>query len=135
MAKQNKQQANADAPTVGYVLQQARLEAGYTIKVLAQMAGVQASQIAKLEHDQVQKPNPGHLAALAGPLGLSVYTLYKAAGYPTPAAISSLAPHLEDALRRMPEDTLAKVEHYIEQLTRPPEPTGPQPEADEFLGV
>ncbi|HSX65946.1 helix-turn-helix domain-containing protein [Nocardioides sp.] len=123
------------AETLGDVLRNARHEAGYTIKGLAQMSGVPGSQIAKLEHDEVQKPNVGHLATLAGPLNLNIYTLYKAAGYRTPDSISGLAPELEEALSRMPRDLLAKVERYIEELVPTPVAPAPAPQPDEFNDI
>lgn len=131
MATNSTQAKSTKEMTLGELLTQARLEAGYTAKALAHMSGVPASQITKLEHDQVQKPNLGHLAALAGPLNLSVFSLYKAAGYTTPESISVLAPDLEDALRQMPVEVIAKVERYIRDLTPKPA-TEPVPHPDEF---
>lgn len=118
MTANKETQIDASMPTLGEMLQQARLEAGYTIKGLAEMSGVPISQIAKLEHDQVKKPNMAHLAGLAEPLGLTIYQLYKAAGYQTPETLTALAPELEQALRAMPRHALVKVEQYIEQIAK-----------------
>ncbi len=118
MATNSKKEPKAIAQTLGDLLQHARLEAGYTIKGLAAMSGVPISQIGKLEHDQVQKPNAAHLAALAEPLKLTIYQLYRAAGYQTPACIAGLTPELERALARLPDHALAKVESYVEGLLR-----------------
>lgn len=116
MTYQKRDDKQRDGSTLGDVLWQARMEAGYSIKGLAQMAGVPQSQLYKLENDHVQKPNAAHLAALAEPLGLSLYEVYAAAGIKTPEALANLDQELEDKLRALSPEHLKRLDRYVEGL-------------------
>ena len=118
MTREDQAETNRNQETLGELLRQARLEAGYKFQTLSEMSGVPQSQIAKLEGNQVRRPNPAHLAALAEPLGLTLYQLYAAAGYETPSAIAHLGTELEEKLRQLPPDAAERLERYVDQLAR-----------------
>lgn len=117
MTREDQTETNSNQETLGELLRQARLEAGYKFQTLSEMSGVPQSQIAKLEGNQVRRPNPAHLAALAEPLGLTLYRLYAAAGYETPSAIAHLGTELEEKLRQLPPEAAERLERYVDQLT------------------
>jgi len=111
----NTIQSAADNP-LGSLIHDARLNAGFTFRALSEASGVAQGQISKLEKGQVLKVNPAHIAALAEPLGLSLYNMYAAAGYKTPASLSQLGDDLEEKIRQLPPDAVARLEHYVERL-------------------
>lgn len=102
--------------SLGSLIRDARIEAGLTFRALSEASGVAQGQISKLEQGQVLKVNPAHIAALAEPLGLSLYSLYAAAGYKTPASLTQLGDELEAKIRQLPPDAIARLEHYVESL-------------------
>lgn len=113
----NTIQTAADNP-LGSLIHDARLNAGFTFRDLSEISGVAQGQISKLEKGQVLKVNPAHIAALAEPLGLSLYSMYAAAGYKTPASLSQLGDDLEEKIRQLPPDAVARLERYVESLLR-----------------
>ncbi|MBF6421111.1 helix-turn-helix transcriptional regulator [Nocardia farcinica] len=102
--------------SLGSLIHDARTKAGFTFRALSEISGVAQGQISKIEKDQVLKVNPAHIAALAEPLGLSLYEMYAAAGYKTPESISRLAGDLEDKIRQLPPEAIARLERYVETL-------------------
>ncbi|KHJ74133.1 hypothetical protein QR64_02785 [Rhodococcus sp. Chr-9] len=42
--------------------------------------------------------------------------MYAAAGYKTPASLSQLGDDLEEKIRRLPPDAVARLERYVERL-------------------
>lgn len=104
--------------TLGDLIHESRMARGFTFKALAEASGVAQGQIHKLEKNQVKKANPAHLAALAEPLGLTIFSLYSAAGYKTPAALSHLGAELEAKLSRLQPDALVRLNRYVEQVLR-----------------
>lgn len=104
--------------SLGAVIHRARVEAGLTFSALAQASGVAQGQLSKLEKNQVKKVNPAHLAAIAEPLGLSLYALYSAAGYKTPASLSHLGDELEAKLSRLPPQALKRLDAYVNRLAK-----------------
>lgn len=107
---------NGADKSLGSLIHCARVEAGLTFSALAQVSGVAQGQLSKLEKNQVKKVNPAHLAALAEPLGVSLYQLYGAAGYKTPASLSHLSDELEAKLRQLPPGALKRLDTYVDRL-------------------
>jgi len=106
--------------SLGSLIHDARTKAGFTFRALSEVSGVTQGQISKLEKGQVLKVNPAHIAALAEPLGLSLYAMYAAAGYKTPESISQLAGDLEDKICQLPPEAIARLERYVETLLNDP---------------
>ncbi len=102
--------------SLGSLIHDARIEAELTFRALSAASGVAQGQISKLEKGQVLKVNPAHIAALAEPLGLSLYSMYAAAGYKTPASLSQLSDELEEKIRQLPPDAVVRLERYVESL-------------------
>lgn len=99
----------------GVFLRHARLAAGLTILQLSEAAGIAVGQVHKLENDRVQKINPAHIAALAGPLGVPLYRLYQAAGYPA-EQIPLLEPELVTRLMELPPEALKSITGLLDGL-------------------
>lgn len=117
MTRDSQTETERSEENLGELLRQARLKAGYKFQDLADVSGVLPGQISKLEGNQVRRPNPALLAALAEPLGLSLYQLYVAAGYKTPSAIAHLGPELEQKLRQLPPEATERLERYVDRLS------------------
>lgn len=115
---ESNSKSRAAKQSLGDLIHEARIECGLTFQALAAASGVAQGQISKLEHNQVLKANPAHLAALAEPLGLTIYRLYAAAGYKTPVDLSHLGAELEEKLSLLPPDAIARLEGYVERLAR-----------------
>jgi transcriptional regulator with XRE-family HTH domain len=99
----------------GTFLRNARIAAGLSIAGLSQAAGIAVGQVHKLENDRVQKINPAHIAALAGPLGVPLYRLYQAAGYPA-EQIPLLEPELVQRLMELPPEALKSITGLLDGL-------------------
>lgn len=117
MTRDSQTETDESEENLGELLRQARIRAGYKFQDLADVSGVLPSQISKLEGNQVRRPDPALLAALAEPLGLTLYQLYFAAGYKTPSAIAHLGPELERKLRQLPPETTERLERYLDRLS------------------
>lgn len=100
---------------LGTLLKQGRLGAELSIVQLSQEAGIAVGQVHKLENDRVQKVNPAHLAALAGPLKVPLYRLYEAAGYPA-EQLPLLEPELAQRLRELSPDALASITKLLNEF-------------------
>lgn len=99
----------------GTFLRSSRIAAGLSIAALSQAAGLAVGQVHKLENDRVQKINPAHIAALAGPLGVPLYRLYQAAGYPA-EQIPLLEPELVQRLMELPPEALKSITGLLDGL-------------------
>ncbi|WP_454162993.1 helix-turn-helix domain-containing protein [Gordonia iterans] len=102
--------------TLGTVLRTARQAAGLTFGALSEETGIARGQLHKLENDRVQKVNPAQLTLLAEPLGISIYQLFRAAGYGTPSALAGLGDELEAKLAQLPPEALERLEHFVNEL-------------------
>lgn len=106
---------NVQSEGFGTFLRSQRIAAGLSIARLSQEAGIAVGQVHKLENDRVQKINPAHIAALAGPLGVPLYQLYQAAGYP-PEQIPLLEPELVTRLMELPPEALESITRLLDGL-------------------
>lgn len=114
MTSTNKSTESSDS--LGSVLRTARQAAGLTFDALSEKTGIAKGQLHKLENDRVQKVNPAQLTLLAEPLGLSIYRLFRAAGYGTPTELAGLGDDLEAKLAQLPPDALRRLEIYVNEL-------------------
>jgi transcriptional regulator with XRE-family HTH domain len=76
--------------TLGQYLEQARQEAGCSIRQLATESGVHRSSIERLLWDQVDEPSPDTLARIASALELNAADLFVLAGLPVPEKLPSV---------------------------------------------
>ena len=98
--------------TLGQYLEQARAEAGLSLRQLAASAGVHYSSVNRLLKDEVEEPVPDHLMGLAQALDLKATDLFLLAGLPIPKELPSV-----DAMLRaeygLSEEGLAEAKQAI----------------------
>lgn len=101
-----------DRLTLGQCLEQARAEAGLSLRQLAASAGVHPSSVNRLLKDEVEEPVPDHLMGLAQALDLKASDLFLLAGLPIPKELPSV-----DAMLRaeygLSEEGLAEAKQAI----------------------
>ena len=104
---------SANRLTLGQYLEQARAEAGLSLRQLAASAGVHYSSVNRLLKDEVEEPVPDHLMGLAQALDLKATDLFLLAGLPIPKELPSV-----DAMLRaeygLSEEGLAEAKRHIE---------------------
>jgi transcriptional regulator with XRE-family HTH domain len=84
-------------PTLGQLLEALREESGLTLNRLSQDSGIPLTSVHRLFRDQVAKPNPAYLVALARVLGAPPRPLLALAGYPATSDPVDLAATLRAA--------------------------------------
>jgi HTH-type transcriptional regulator, competence development regulator len=73
------------AASLGTQLHEVRKMRNWSLKAVAEPAGISAAYLQKLERDEVKQPSPHVLHALAGVLKLPYENLMELAGYVVPA--------------------------------------------------
>lgn len=99
--------------TLGQKLEALRQESGLTLQAVSRESGIALTSLHRLFHDQVAKPNPAHLVAIARVLGVYERVLLAAARYPSPAA------DLDAALRAaypVPDEVIAQMRQALDQI-------------------
>ena len=76
--------------TLGQYLEQARQEAGLSLRQLAAASGVHPSSVNRLLKDEVEEPLPDHLMGLAEALDINASDLFLLAGLPIPQELPSV---------------------------------------------
>ena len=106
MADRNLQQLSA-------ILRRERARAGYTVRDLAEKAGLVPSTVSRLESGLVAEPRPSHLQKLAQALGVDVEELYAEAGYIAPGALPELRSYLR-VKYGLDDEAASRIEGYLE---------------------
>lgn len=98
--------------TLGQYLEQAREDAGCSLRQLVAATDIPQTTINRLLKDEVEKPNTEHLTRLADALELNASDLFMVAGLPIPRDMPSI-----DALLRaeydLPEAAVAEAKRNI----------------------
>ncbi len=76
--------------TLGQYLEQARDQAGLSLRQLAAASGVHPSSVNRLLKDEVDEPLPDHLMRLADALEVKASDLFLLAGLPIPHELPSV---------------------------------------------
>jgi transcriptional regulator with XRE-family HTH domain len=101
--------------SLGQYLEQAREEAGISLRQLVAATGIPQTTINRLLKDEVEKPNPEHLTRLADALERNASDLFMVAGLPIPQGMPSI-----DALLRaeydLPEEAVAEAKRNIQAI-------------------
>jgi len=100
-----------NAKRLGDLISAARARAGLNTTELADLVGVNQSNISRLESGKISSPGPVALTRLSEVLRLPLATLYDLAGIPLPA----LRPYLRSSVGLSAEDA-ARAAVYIERL-------------------
>lgn len=101
--------------TLGTNLDEARQDAGLTIRQLAELSGVAKSVVGRLLLDQLPEPKPDHLVRLAQVLEVRASDLFLLAGIPVPDQL----PTVEALLRAdydLSEAAVAEVRAQIDAI-------------------
>jgi transcriptional regulator with XRE-family HTH domain len=97
--------------SLGELVRKLRVEAGMSTHKLAELAGVNQSNISRLELGQAPRSTMSSLTRIAEVLGIDPARLYKAAGITdADAALPSLRPYLRSKYSHLPK---AKVEELV----------------------
>lgn len=83
----------AKDPQLAAFIKRHRLAAGLSMNQLAAAAGIQRSQVLRIERGDIH-PSPETLARLAAGLKIEVEDLYALAGYTPPDALPGVEPYL-----------------------------------------
>jgi transcriptional regulator with XRE-family HTH domain len=81
---------NANRTTLGYYLEEARQNAGLSIRQLAAASEVPQTSLVRLLKDEVDEPSPDNLMSLAKALDLKASDLFLIAGLPIPRDLPSV---------------------------------------------
>jgi transcriptional regulator with XRE-family HTH domain len=100
-----------DAERLGKLLATARARAGMSTIQLALGAGINQSNVVRLEQGRIARPKPELLQRLAEALDLPLNELYAVAGVPLPR----LQPYLRASYGLSAQDA-ARAQAYIERL-------------------
>lgn len=99
--------------TLGQRLEALRRESGLTLQAVSRDSGIPLTSVHRLFNDQVAKPNPAHLVALARVLDVHERVLLMAARYPSPAT------DLDAALRAaypVPDRVIAQMRQALDEI-------------------
>jgi transcriptional regulator with XRE-family HTH domain len=104
-----------DLQQLGNLIKREREGAGWTVRQLAEAAGLVPSTVSRLETGFIAKPQPDHLQKLALALGIDVEELYAEAGYLTPGTLPELRPYLR-AKYGLTDELANRVEGYLQAV-------------------
>jgi transcriptional regulator with XRE-family HTH domain len=99
---------------LGRFVRQQREAAGWTQAKLADEAGVQRSQVLRIERGDI-RPGPDTLSRLADALRIAVEDLYALAGYTAPHGLPGFSTYLRTKYG-MSEAAVAEAEALFEEL-------------------
>lgn len=100
---------------LGQYLEQAREDAGISLRQLVAATGIPQTTINRLLKDEVEKPNPEHLTRLADALELNASDLFMVAGLPIPQGMPSIEALLR-AEYSLPEEAVAEAKRNIQAI-------------------
>jgi transcriptional regulator with XRE-family HTH domain len=96
-------------------LKRLRLERRMSIRSLAEVAGMDAATVYRIEHGDIASPRPQHLQRIAVALEVDVEDLYALAGYLVPSSLPSLQPYLR-AKYNLPPQAAKQIDEYFTAL-------------------
>jgi transcriptional regulator with XRE-family HTH domain len=123
------EEVNPAAPmTLGSALRQAHERLGLSLRDLEAITVVSRLMLHRLEHDQVEQPNPAVLQQLADTLELNSDDLFAFVSYRPSTQLPSLAPYLR-AKYQLPPDALAEAQAALQGILAryDPDPTHDPP--------
>jgi transcriptional regulator with XRE-family HTH domain len=101
--------------TLGQRLEALRQESGLALQAVSRDSGIPLTSVHRLFHDQVAKPNPTHLVALARVLDVHERVLLAAARYPSPGGTDDLDAALRAAYS-MPDGVIAQMRQALDEI-------------------
>jgi len=117
-----------DLQQLGVLIKNARERTGWSVRQLADAAGLVPSTVFRLEKGFIATPRPDHLQRLAQALSVDVEELYVEAGYLTEDALPELRPYLR-AKFGLTTQQADHIEGYLQAL-RDTQTTGKEGQHD-----
>ncbi|MGI8761963.1 MAG: helix-turn-helix domain-containing protein [Jatrophihabitantaceae bacterium] len=100
------------------ILQKRREQLGLSAREVARRAGIDVGAVIRLENATKQQPRLETLKALGEVLGIPTADLYVAVDALPAGELPSLRPYMRAKYRDLPDEALAEVESFIDQLGR-----------------
>jgi transcriptional regulator with XRE-family HTH domain len=129
MISRRDKSVTRDLQQLGDLIKAERHRAGWTVRQLADEAGLVASTVSRLENGLIAEPRPTHLQRLARALGIDAEELYLAAGYSTPGALPDLQPYLR-AKFGLTDQQASQIEGYLQAVKDTNQPPGKEGQHD-----
>jgi len=120
---------NREREALVTLLRNRRQELGLSARQVAFRAGIDPASITWLEQGKVAQPRVETVRALATVLDLPLADVYAAANWLPEGELPSLKPYMRAKYGDLSDEDLAKVERYVERLSR--EAQGPRDGEDE----
>ncbi len=117
------------------LLKKAREDSGLSAREVAKQAGLNVSNVVRLEQGAISNPRPETLKAIADVIGLNLADVYAAAGYVQPAGLPSFAPYLRSKYAGLPTAAQRELERSFGHIVKKYgyDAKGPQPGEDERI--
>jgi transcriptional regulator with XRE-family HTH domain len=108
-----------------------RRSLGLSAREVARRADIDVGVVIRLERAENPRPRLENLRAIGEVLGIPTADLYTAADALPAGQLPSLRPYMRTKYRQLPDDALAEVESFIEELSRKYGGRGPIDHEDE----
>lgn len=110
---------NPRAEALGAMLKSRRKELGFSLKEVADAAGVPPSTVTRFERGEFAAPRPDKLAAFARQLRMSLADVFTEAGYVVPDDLPSFGSYLSARYPDLPTDAISELSrHFVELAER-----------------
>ena len=106
------------AKQLGEYLRQARTAQGLSLLKLAEATGIHDVTLGRFESGAFAAPAPDKLARIAEVLELPLADVFLLADYAVPADLPSFTPYMRAKYQGLPDDAVADIERYAEELAR-----------------
>ncbi len=106
-----------ETQTLARLLRQARIGAGLTAREVARRAGLNVTDVTRIESGQRTRPTPETIRAIGKVLGISAADLFAAADWLPKDELPTLQPYLRAKYRDLPDEAVAEVERLINNYT------------------
>lgn len=106
-----------DSTKLGQFVREQRTRRGLSGQALAVAAGIDKGHLHRLEHGQIESPDPRVLVRIARALEVDVSDLYVAAGYAPGRGLPSMRPYLR-AKYGLPDHAIQQIEEYTDMLNQ-----------------
>ena len=104
--------------SLGLQIQQRRIELGLSLSEIARRAGVDKGTMSLLERGKNTHPTPQVLRALADALQMPLADLFAGADYLQSTELPSLRPYMRAKYQNLPDEAVAEVEQFIQELAQ-----------------
>lgn len=108
--------ASDELQRLATLLSERRTAVGLSAREVARRAGVDVGVVIRLERADNPKPRLENLKAIGEVLGIPAADLYAAADALPVGQLPSLRPYMRAKYRGLPDEALAEVEAFIDQL-------------------